>query len=192
MLMNHLIIYSHPNPKSFNRAIVDTFVDALESQGHKTQVRDLYAMNFDPVLKAQDFELMEKGLFSDDVKKEQKHVNWADIITFIFPIWWNSLPAIARGYIDRVFSVGFAYTEDMKGLLPDKKVLVLCTLNAPKEVSEKTGAFKSMTFAIGESLSSFCGMKLIKQEYFSSVASVSDEERKKMLETVKTIAQEIE
>ncbi len=190
--MNHLIIYSHPNPKSFNRAIADTFVDALESQGHKTRVRDLYAMNFDPVLKPQDFELMEKGLVSDDVKKEQDFVLWADVITFIFPIWWNSLPAIARGYIDRVLSVGFAYTQDMKGLLPDKKILVLCTLNAPKEVSEKTGAFKAMTFVIGESLASFCGMTLIKQQYFSSVASVSQEDRKQMLEKVKIIAEEIE
>ncbi|MDP8266887.1 MAG: NAD(P)H-dependent oxidoreductase [Candidatus Aceula meridiana] len=190
--MNHLIIYSHPNSKSFNCAIRETLKDALEQKGHEVRVRDLYAIGFDPVLSAKDFEVLEKGGVLDDVKVEQDHVRWADVVTFVFPVWWNSLPAIARGYIDRVFSVGFAYTEKMEGLLPEKKVLVICTLNAPKDVSEKTGAFKAMDFTIGQSLADFCGMAFLKQKYFNSVASVSDQERKDMLKEVEQLAGEID
>jgi NAD(P)H dehydrogenase (quinone) len=189
--MKHLIIYSHPNPRSFNHAIKETFVEALLSRQHEVRVRDLYAMGFDPVLKAYDFELLEKGLVADDVAKEQEHVRWADMITFIFPVWWNNLPAITRGYIDRVFSVGFAYTEKMQGLLPGKKVLVVCTLNAPKEVSEKTGVFKAMDLTVGQSLASFCNMALVDQKYFNSVALVSDVERKQMLNDIKKVAQSL-
>ena len=189
--MKHLIIYSHPNLKSFNYAIAEFFSKTLEEGGHEIEIRDLYEMRFNPVLSANDFELMNKGMYADDVLKEQEFVRWADVITFIFPIWWNSAPAITRGYVDRVFSVGFAYTEDMKGLLPEKKILIVCTLNAPEYVSEKTGAFKAMDFTLGQSLASFCGMTLIGQKYFSSVASVSNDERKQMLEEVKKIAKGI-
>jgi len=189
--MKHLIIYSHPNPKSFNHAIKETLQMALEQKGHEVRVRDLYEIGFDPVLSAKDFEALERGEALSDVKVEQGHVRWADVVTFIFPVWWNSLPAIARGYIDRVFSVGFAYTERMEGLLPDKKILVICTLNAPKDVSEKTGAFAAMNFTIGQSLADFCGMALLGQKYFNSVALVSDQERKEMLKEVERLSSEI-
>jgi len=189
--MNCLIVYSHPNPKSFNFAIRETLVQTLQKQGHDVRVRDLYAMKFDPILKPKDFSLMDKQQVAKDVQKEQDHVRWADALVFIFPVWWNSLPAIARGYIDRVLSVGFAYTQDAKGLLPGKKVLVIVTMNAPESVCEKTGIFKAMDMTIGQSLASFCGMTLIKQKYFNSVASVSDADRRKMLEDVVLLAQEI-
>ena len=189
--MKHLVIYSHPNPRSFNHAIKETFQKVLEEKGDEVRVRDLYVMGFDPVLSANDFEALEKSEVLKDVKAEQDHVRWADVITFIFPVWWNSLPAIARGYIDRVFSVGFAYTEKMEGLLPDKKVLVICTMNAPKEVSQNSGAFKAMDFTIGQSLADFCGMTLLKQKYFNSVVLINDKERKDMLVEVEKMAGEI-
>ncbi len=185
--MKYLIIYSHPNPKSFNYAIQEVLRETLVKQGEEVRVRDLYALGFDPVLKAYDFELLEKGAVAEDVRREQEHVRWADVIIFVFPVWWNSLPAIARGYIDRVFSVGFAYNEKMQGLLPDKKVMVICTMNAPKEISEQSGALKAMNFTIGQSLADFCGMTLIDQKYFHSVALVSDDERKLMLQEARNM-----
>ncbi len=189
--MNCLIIYSHPNPKSFNHAILETLRQALQGQGHEVRVRDLYAMKFDPVLKPKDFDLMARQRVARDVQREQDHVRWAETLIFIFPVWWNSLPAIARGYVDRVLSVGFAYSEDAKGLLPGKKVCVIATMNAPQVVCEKAGLFKAMDITIGQSLAGFCGMTLINQKYFNSVASVTDSERAKMLEEVISLASAI-
>lgn len=187
--MNCLIIYSHPNPKSFNNAIKETLKHAVEAKGHGVRVRDLYAMKFDPILKAKDFELMAKNKVANDVKKEQDHVRWADVIFFIFPVWWDSLPAITRGYLDRVLSVGFAYTEKGKGLLQGKKVVIICTFGAPKEVCEKMGVFKAMDITVGECLAGFCGMTLLESKYFTSVPTVTDAERKAMLEDVVSLTQ---
>ncbi len=189
--MNCLIIYSHPNPKSFNHAILEALTRALQECHHDVRVRDLYDMDFDPVLRPKDFELMDQQNVAADVQLEQDHVRWADVLIFIFPVWWNSLPAIARGYIDRVLSVGFAYSQDAKGLLPGKKVAVVATMNAPKAVCETTGVFNAMNITIGQSLASFCGMTLIAQKYFNSVASVSDADRQKMLDEIVLLAQEI-
>ncbi|MFA6378797.1 MAG: NAD(P)H-dependent oxidoreductase, partial [Candidatus Omnitrophota bacterium] len=119
------------------------------------------------------------------------HVRWADTLVFIFPVWWNSLPAIARGYIDRVLSAGFAYTQDAQGLLTGKKVVVIATMNAPQAVCEKAGLFKAMDVTIGQSLAGFCGMTLLYQKYFNSVASVSDGERRKMLDEIVLLAGDI-
>jgi len=189
--MNCLIIYSHPNPKSFNHAILETLTRALQSNKNEVRIRDLYAMKFDPVLKAKDFQLMNEKKAASDVLREQDYVRWADVLIFIFPVWWNSLPAIARGYIDRVLSVGFAYTQDAKGLLPGKKVLVIATMNAPQAACERMGVFKAMDMTIGQSLASFCDMTLVEQKYFNSVASVSDADRQKMLNEVILLAQKL-
>jgi NAD(P)H dehydrogenase (quinone) len=186
--MNCLIVYSHPNPKSFNHAIKEILKKAFEAQGHDVRVRDLYAIKFNPVLSAKDFVLMAKHKVAGDVKKEQGHVRWADVLVFVFPVWWDSLPAITRGYLDRVFSTGFAYTHDGKGLLKDKKVAVICTFGAPKHVCERSGVFKAMDVTVGECLAGFCGMTLIESKYFTSVPSVSDAERKNMLEEVALLA----
>lgn len=189
--MNCLIIYSHPNPKSFNHAIKETLKDALAASGHDVRIRDLYAIKFDPVLSATDFELMAQKKVAPDVKKEQEHVAWADAVFFIFPVWWDSMPAITRGYLDRVFSVNFAYTKDSKGLLAGKKTAVICTFGAPKSVCEATGVFKAMDVTVGECLAGFCAMTLVESRYLTSVTSVTDTERKKMLEDIKVLAQKI-
>lgn len=192
--MKHLIIYSHPNPESFNHAILETFTAGLRKKGHEVRVRDLYELGFDPVLSASDFELLGKGLASADVKREQDEVRWADFITFIFPCWWAAMPAITRGYIDRVFSSGFAYIDDekgLRGLLGGKKAFYFCTLGAPSEVYEKFGIFKSMAQTIDESIFKFCGLALVGSKYFGSVPKVTQAQRKAMLEEVRKIAETI-
>lgn len=186
--MKCLIIYCHPNPKSFNHAIKETFSQALKAQGHEVLVRDLYAMRFNPVLSARDLMLLEKKKVAWDIKQEQGHVRRADAVVFIFPVWWDSLPAIGRGYIDRVLCVNFAYTQEGKGLLQGKKALVICTMNAPAHVCEKGGVFKAMDITIGQCLAGFCGMTLIEQRYFNSVASASHAERQSMLDEVRALA----
>ena len=189
--MNCLIIYSHPNPKSFNHAIKETLKKTFESQKHAVCVRDLYAMKFNPVLSSKDFELMSKNKVAGDVKKEQGHVSWADVIFFVFPVWWDSFPAIARGYLDRVFSTNFAYTHDGKGLLKGKKVAIICTFGAPKNVCESMGVFKAMDVTIGECLAGFCGMTLIESRYLNSIPSITDAERQKMLDEISSFAKKI-
>ena len=155
------------------------------------RVRDLYSQKFDPVLKASDLEMIPKGRVAQDVKAEQEHVEWADVITFIFPMWWQGPPAITRGYIDRVFCNGFAYLEGEKGvegLLSEKQVIIFCTMAAPIDVYEKTGMLKSIKQILDEGICKFCGIKKVEQKYFGLVTTASEDARKKMLEEVKSIA----
>jgi NAD(P)H dehydrogenase (quinone) len=189
--MKHLIVYSHPNIASFNHAIKETLVRVLKEKRQDVRVRDLYALHFDPVLKADDFETLLAGKVPGDIAIEQDHVRWADQLTFVYPIWWARMPSIASGYIDRVFSKGFAYDYTATGpvgLIPDKKVFMINTLGAPFSTYEQAGLFKSMEHLIDKETFRFCGMEMVGHKYFGSVPTVTDEDRKKMLEEVAGIA----
>ena len=124
--MKNLIVYTHPNPVSFGNAIKEQVIAACKSMGREYVLRDLYEMGFDPVLKGSDFTGIQNGQIPLDVKVEQEHILTADIITFVYPVWWTGMPALLKGYIDRVFSYGFAYTVNDGGIVPllkGKKVL---------------------------------------------------------------------
>lgn len=189
--MNHLIVYSHPNPKSFNHAILETYEQSLIEQGHEVRVRDLYAINFDPVLSAEDLELAQRREYQTDVRHEQEMVAWADVITFICPVWWAGLTANLRGYVDRVLSSGFAYEFGPEGhqkLLADKHLVLINTMNAPYDVYQNSGMLKSMTQTIDECLTDFTGIQVAAHAYFGSVAGCSREERLSMLDQVRALA----
>jgi len=123
--MNVLIVYAHPEPKSLNGALKDFAVKRLEAAGHAVQVSDLYAMQWKATLDENDsldgktserFEpsrdskrAFELGRQSEDIAREQDKLRWADAVILQFPLWWFSLPAILKGWVERVYAYGFAY-----------------------------------------------------------------------------------
>jgi NAD(P)H dehydrogenase (quinone) len=191
--MKYLIIYAHPNPKSFNHAILETISGELKKRKKDFKVRDLYKIGFNPVLSTKDLSAIEQGAVPKDIKKEQNYISKADTLIFIFPIWWSSMPAMLKGYIDRVFSLKFAYdiTEDgVIGLLKGKKAFLISTTGASKEDNEKMGAFKMMNMSMDMAIFQFSGMKVIGHKYFSSVQDVSQQDRKKMLKELRMLVKE--
>lgn len=189
--MKYLIVYSHPNPKSFNHAIKETVREELEKKGHEVRVRDLYGIGFDPVLKGRDFEALSKGEVLGDVRAEQDHLRWAQTAIFIFPVWWTGLPAMMKGYIDRVFSHGFAYAIEnggIKKLLIGKKAMIINTTGSPREMYEASGMYKSLIQTSDDGIFGFCGVEMVGHKFFPGVPFVSDADRKAMLEEVKEIA----
>ena len=131
--MRHLVLYCHPDSKSFCHAILENVVETLRGKGHEVRVKDLYAEGFDPILKGSDFAAFQAGKTPPDIKAEQDHIVWAETITVIHPVWWTSLPAMLKGYIDRVFALGFAYAfgpDGPKGLLGGRKVVIFSTQGA--------------------------------------------------------------
>ncbi|MBF6440092.1 NAD(P)H-dependent oxidoreductase [Nocardia cyriacigeorgica] len=122
--MKTLIVHAHPEPNSLNSALKDLAVDTLETAGHEVRVSDLYAMNWKATVDAADYgpaassplrvagdsgRAFESGLLTPDVRAEQDKLLWADTIIFQFPLWWYSMPAILKGWFDRVFTYRFAY-----------------------------------------------------------------------------------
>jgi NAD(P)H dehydrogenase (quinone) len=122
--LRYLIVYAHPEPQSLNGALKDHAVASLVGAGHDVQLSDLYAMRFKAIADRDDFpsrdesmrfvyhqasgEAFASGTQSSDVVAEQQKLLWADIVVLQFPLWWFSVPAILKGWIDRVFAHGFA------------------------------------------------------------------------------------
>lgn len=112
--MNSLIIYAHPNPNSFNYAILQTTVQKLQQKQHEIRIRDLYEMNFNPVLK-EDYFTKHNPAVSKAIQEEQMHFSWAKQLIFIYPTWWNGMPAILKGYIEKYSRMASLLRLRMKG-----------------------------------------------------------------------------
>jgi len=123
--MKVLIVYAHPESTSLNGALRDVAVQEIEAQGHEVRVSDLYAMDWKAEINRADFpslgadqrvqvapasaQAFASNTLTADVKTEQDKLLWADVLILQFPLWWFSMPAILKGWVDRVYAFGFAY-----------------------------------------------------------------------------------
>jgi NAD(P)H dehydrogenase (quinone) len=123
--MNVLLVYAHPEPRSLNGALKDFAISRLEGAGHAVKLSDLHAMQWKATLDADDNlhrpagarfdpsadsrQAYRDGTQSPDITAEQEKLRWADAVILQFPLWWFSMPAILKGWVDRVYAYGFAY-----------------------------------------------------------------------------------
>ncbi|GMM54385.1 hypothetical protein DAKH74_010010 [Maudiozyma humilis] len=123
--MKVLIVFAHPEKQSFNHSLLQAAVKRLEENGDEVKVSDLYKMKWKPVIDEDDFLNHENGTrlkiaassasaytekqLTADVVAEQEKLAWADTVILQFPLWWFSMPAILKGWVDRVFACGYAY-----------------------------------------------------------------------------------
>lgn len=120
--MKILIVLAHPESTSLTASLARVARDQFEKQGDEVQFTDLYQEDWKSAIDVDDFPLYDKSqalnifleskqayeedAFSADVKKEQKKLLWADALVFAFPFWWFSMPAILKGWVDRVLAYG--------------------------------------------------------------------------------------
>lgn len=171
----------------FQHSILETTVNALQKNGHEVVVRDLYALNIQPVLKPEDTSAMKAGETPRDIKTEQDYITQADVKTFIYPIWWTGLPAILKGYVDRVFSYGFAYAYGEEGvirMLAGKKGLIINTHGHPKEYYDEIGMTEGLKITSDTGIFEFVGIEPVEHLLFGSVGSLDEEAYKGMLKEV--------
>ncbi len=145
-MANILIVHAHHEPKSFTSALARAAAETLTEQGHKVDFSDLYPMKFDPVsdrrnfttvrdpnfFKQQQEELYaaEHLGFAPEIEVEMQKLERCDLLVFSFPLWWFGLPAILKGWVDRVFAYGRIYARGRwydKGLGRGKRAMVLIT-----------------------------------------------------------------
>ncbi|RNL91704.1 flavodoxin family protein [Sinomicrobium pectinilyticum] len=185
--MKHLIIYAHPNPESANAWLKKNLENHLQNTGHEVMLRDLYRIQFHPILSAEDMQGQRMGTVAHDVKTEQEYISRADCITFIYPIWWTGLPAILKGYIDRVFSYGFAYRYDkgvQRGLLSGKKVVIVNTHGKSAEEYRQTGMDKALSLTSDAGIYTYCGLEIVKHFYFDKADRATGTDLERWLKTV--------
>lgn len=145
-MTNVLIVYAHPEPASFNAATCARARDALTEAGHEVVVSDLYGEGFNPVAGRHDFlsvanpdlfhyqteqaHAARHGTFAPDLAREQRRVEEADLLILQFPLWWGGVPAILKGWGERVFAYGFGYADGLRfdtGVFRGRRAMVSMT-----------------------------------------------------------------
>ena len=190
--MKVLVIYTHPNPESFNHAVLENVLKGLKESEHEVKEKDLYKLAIKNTLDKKDFEALLSGDVPDDIQIEHKDISWAEALIFIYPTWWYGRPALLKGWIDRVWSNNFAYEyvdNKAKGLLKHNKALIITTLGASEE-DLKDEDKQAIKLPMVHGTLNFCGIKNVDFKPFYGFVNNTEEERKAILEEVYQLAKD--
>lgn len=183
--MRVLIIYAHPNPNSFNHALLERCQEGLTEAGHEVRIKDLYAENFDPVLRAEHLAELQVGTIPAKIKAEQEALLWAEGLIFIYPLWWFGRPAILKGWFDHILTRGVAFdysSEGVTGLLKHKRAVVLITAGGSKEYFQDVDAEHLIHRPMTQGTLSYCGIPQVDQFIYYNVPTMSEAERLAILD----------
>jgi NAD(P)H dehydrogenase (quinone) len=181
--MNVLIVYTHHEPTSFTAAMKNLATEVLSHQGHNVVISDLYGQGFSAVAQKWDFVttsgkhfnyMLEQKhaanldmAFSPDILGEIQKIKAAEVILFVTPIWWSGVPAILKGWFDRVLAMGFAWDGGKvydKGLLRGKQAMLIAGVGHPEEYYLENGLHKAnivqMLHPINHATLAFCGLNV--------------------------------
>ncbi|MGL1887515.1 MAG: NAD(P)H-dependent oxidoreductase [Reichenbachiella sp.] len=188
-MKNILIINGHPDSKSFNQALSDTYYESLNQEKVTSSIIQLRDLNFDPILRygyRQRTELEPDLLIAIDKIKAADHIVW------VYPMWWYGMPALLKGFVDRTFLPGVAFDYQENNTIPNKlfkgkTAHLIITSDSPRWYDfliMKSPALNQMK----KGVLAFCGIKTVKTSYIAPIKKSSGEFRKKWLEKVAKIA----
>ncbi|WP_455927104.1 NAD(P)H-dependent oxidoreductase [Pseudomonas capeferrum] len=213
--MNVLIVYAHPEPRSFNGALKDLASETLTAQGHKVQVSDLYALEWKAALDGADIttprvntgflnlpaeqeHMFIQGRPTFDVEQEQAKVLWCDLLIFQFPIWWFSMPAVLKGWVDRTMTRGFAYASGEKydnGKFKGRKAMVCVTTGTAESLYQPDGIDGCMThilWPIHNGIFRYLGFDVLPPYVAWMPGNMSEEQRIIYLQRYKQVLEVID
>ena len=202
--MRVFIVHAHHEPKSFNGALTRKATSILAAAGHEVVVSDLYAIGFNPVSdrrnftttkdpnylhqQAEEIHAGEKEGFAADIKAEMDKLSWCDALVLQFPLWWFGLPAILKGWVDRVFAMRWAYGAGRyydRGPFAGKRAMCSVTVGniAPAySDSGMNGSISSILFPINHGILYFTGFSVIEPFVIYAPRRISHEERENALQ----------
>lgn len=212
--MNVLIVHAHPESQSFTSALKNTAASLFEELGHLVEISDLYEMHFNPIASSQDFQQLshpeyfnyaleqrnaqKQGVLAEDIQFEIEKVQRADLVIFSFPLYWTSVPAILKGWIDRIFVSGLFYGGKRfynHGGMAGKKAMLCFTLGGREHMFGENsihGPLEHYLSPIQRGTLAYAGFEVLPPFIAYHVPYITDEERQQILENFKAYLHAIE
>lgn len=170
--MKHAVIVAHPSRDSFTSTIASSYRDACLAASQEIIYRDLYAMHFDPCLPEAELPWSTHFAVRDDVLAERVLLSDVDVFALIYPLWLNAPPAILKGYLERVFGMGFAYRRGHLGnapLLQGRKLISFTSSGAPMAWVIQSGAWQAMRTLFDGHFAAVCGLEIVDHIHFGGI-----------------------
>jgi NAD(P)H dehydrogenase (quinone) len=201
--MNVLIVHAHPEPQSFCASMTMTATELLRAQGHEVRVSDLYALQFNPVASAADFRDRknpdylvyaleqrhgwENGTLAPDIQAEIGKLLWCDLLILNFPVYWFSVPAMLKGWIDRVLVSGLVYGGKRfydRGGLTGKRAMLSMTIGGQPHMLAADGIhgrLEDMMRPLMRGTLAYTGLQVLPPFVGWHVPYISEEARAQMM-----------
>jgi len=155
--MKVLLVVSHPRPTSLTHAAAGALAQGLREAGHGVTLADLYREGFDPVLREPDEpDWNAEKTYSDAAEREMERIRAHDGVALVFPLWWWSMPAMLKGWIDRVWNRGFAYGP--RNLAGKKGLMVALTADDEAGLA-KRGYREAIRVSLEVGVLDYCGIE---------------------------------
>ncbi len=167
--MHNLVVVAHPDPGSLTHAVAQAFAQGISSSGSDTvDIADLAAEGFDPVFAKRDVDVhLRTATPGEDVLAEQARIDRAGRLALVYPVYWWSFPALLKGWIDRVFTNGWAYDSSGEGtvkLLRRLDVVLVAVAGANAGVYARHAYFGAMRTQIDHGIFDYCGARVVRHE----------------------------
>lgn len=190
MKKNILIINGHPNKEAFNFAIATAYKKGAENSGAEVKEIIIADLRFNPNLQ---FGYQKRTELEPDLIDAWEKIKWANHLVWIHPVWWGGLPAITKGFIDRLFLPGFAFqyrenSVQWDRLLKGKTAHIITTLDQPSWYYWIVYGRPSVN-QLKKATLQFCGVTPVKVTYFGIVKTATDTLRKKWLDNIEEYGQ---
>lgn len=190
--MRTVIVFNHPYEGSYCNAILNAVTKGLQKAGHEVDLMHLDNDRFNPIMTQDDLQaFVAHQPIDPQVINYNERLKKADHLIFIFPVWWDIMPASTKGFIDRVLFPGVVYDHHPQGfgLVPLLKnlrsVTIITTMNKP-QIMYSLLIGNLIRKVMLRSVFKTMGYKRLKWISFTSVKSVSQEKRKKWLSNLET------
>ncbi|MGO7042105.1 NAD(P)H-dependent oxidoreductase [Rhizobium acaciae] len=169
--MHALIVVAHPDPRSLTHGVAAHLAEGitLSDAGHSFEIADLAAEAFDPRFSAADIALhLREGVLPADVAAEQARIDRADALVLVYPVYWWSMPGLLKGWIDRVFTNGWAYDYGADARLVKRlgrlPVHLVGLGGADVRTYARHGYFGAMKTQIDHGIFDYCGARVVTSE----------------------------
>jgi len=160
-MLNILIIYAHPNHEGFHAYFLEKITEILNKKNLNYEILDLYSSNYQPVLKNNELYAAGRREIAPETADYQAKIKAANSLLFIYPTWWQNMPAILKGFLDKTFVSGFAYRYEGRlpvGLLKGKKAAAFTATGQPRWFNFLIKRDRSLKVLLNDVLS-FSGIK---------------------------------